>query len=76
MTGVQTCALPISPGWTRLDLAVRYGWKAAGTSWLWRAGVDNLADHRAWQMSPFQYEHAYLYPLAPRTWHTSIQLSL
>ena len=65
-----------TPGWTRLDLAVRYGWKAAGTSWLWRAGVDNLADHRAWQMSPFQYEHAYLYPLAPRTWHTSIQLSL
>lgn len=65
-----------APGWTRLDLGLRYGWKAAGSSWLWRAGVDNLAGHRAWQMTPYQYEHAYLYPLAPRTWHSSIQLGL
>jgi iron complex outermembrane receptor protein len=65
-----------APGWTRLDLGLRYGWKAAGSSWLWRAGVDNLAGHRAWQMTPYQYEHAYLYPLAPRTWHSSIKLSL
>ena len=65
-----------APGWSRLDLAMRYGWQAAGYSVLWRAGVDNLANHRAWQMTPYQYEHAYLYPLASRTWHTSIQLSL
>jgi iron complex outermembrane recepter protein len=65
-----------TPGWTRLDLAVRYGWKVAGYQWLWRAGVDNLADHRAWKEAPYQYDHAYLYPLAPRTWHSSIQLSL
>ncbi len=65
-----------APGWTRFDLSLRYGWKTAGYSWLWRAGVDNLTDHRAWQMTPYQYEHAYLYPLAPRTWHSSIQLSL
>ena len=65
-----------TPAWTRLDLAVRYQWQAAGYRWLWRAGVDNLTDHRAWQEAPYQFDHAYLYPLAPRTWHTSIQLSL
>ena len=65
-----------TPGWTRLDLAVRYLWKAAGYRWMARAGVDNLADRRAWQEAPYQYDHAYLYPLAPRTWHASLQLAL
>jgi iron complex outermembrane receptor protein len=65
-----------TPGWTRFDLAVRYKWQAGGYRWLWRAGVDNLADHRAWTEAPYQYDHAYLYPLAPRTLHASIQMSL
>ncbi|MBC7726145.1 MAG: TonB-dependent receptor [Microbacteriaceae bacterium] len=65
-----------TPGWTRLDLGLRYQWQAAGYRWLWRAGVDNLADHRAWKEAPYQYDHAYLYPLAPRTLHASIQMSL
>ena len=65
-----------TPGWTRLDLALRYQWQAAGYRWLWRAGVDNLADNRAWKEAPYQYGHAYLYPLAPRTLYASIQLSI
>ena len=64
-----------TPGWTRLDLAARYTQVLAGRTVVWRAGVDNLANQRAWKEAPYQYEHAYLYPLAPRTLHASVQLS-
>ncbi len=56
-----------TPGWTRIDLAVRHTQRLGATSVVWRAGVDNLADSRAWKESPYQFGHAYLYPLAPRT---------
>ena len=65
-----------TPGWTRLDLAARYTQKWAGQTLTWRAGVDNLANRRAWQEAPYQYDHAYLYPLAPRTIHAAVQLAL
>ena len=65
-----------TPGWTRLDLAARYTQKWAGQALIWRAGVDNLANRRAWQEAPYQFNHAYLYPLAPRTIHASVQLLL
>jgi len=42
----------------------------------WRVGVDNVTDHRAWRESPYQFDHAYLFPLAPRTWRTQLQLDL
>jgi iron complex outermembrane receptor protein len=65
-----------TPGWTKLDLGLRYSQKLAGAqSLVWRAGIDNLADRRAWKEAPYQYEHAYLYPLAPRTFHASVQAS-
>ena len=64
-----------TPGWTRLDLTARYTQALAGRTVVWRAGVDNLADQRAWKEAPYQYEHAYLYPLALRTLHASVQLS-
>ena len=65
-----------TPGWTRLDLAARYTQKWAGQTLILRAGVDNLANRRAWQEAPYQYDHAYLYPLAPRTIHASVQFAL
>ena len=65
-----------TPGWTRLDLSARYTHKLAGQTLIWRAGIDNLANRRAWQEAPYQFDHAYLYPLAPRTMHTSVQLAL
>jgi iron complex outermembrane recepter protein len=56
------------PSWTRLDLAARYTLQTAGnTRTTLRAGIDNVTNERAWRESPFQYGHAYLYPLAPRT---------
>jgi iron complex outermembrane receptor protein len=65
-----------TPGWTRLDLAARFTQKVAATTVVWRAGVDNLADTRAWKESPYQFGHAYLYPLQPRTFTVSAQVTL
>ena len=64
-----------TPGWTRVDIGVRYTQRLGAQTLVWRLGVDNLADHRAWQEAPFQFGHAYLYPLAPRTWHASVLAS-
>jgi iron complex outermembrane recepter protein len=64
-----------TPGWARMDLAARYTQQLGGKrSAVWRLGIDNLADTRAWKEVPFQYGHAYLYPLAPRTLHASLAL--
>ena len=64
------------PGYNRVDAAVRYENKWAAQLWTWRAGVDNLFDKRAWRESPYQFSHAYLYPLAPRTLRVSVQVDL
>ena len=65
-----------TPGWTRLDLGLRYRQPWGAQALVWRVGIDNLADHRAWKEAPYQYDHAYLYPLAPRTLHASVQVAL
>jgi iron complex outermembrane recepter protein len=64
------------PSWTTLGLSSRYAFEADGKQWVWRVGVDNLLDRRAWQESPTQYGHVYLYPLAGRTFRTSLQVAL
>jgi iron complex outermembrane receptor protein len=63
-------------GWTRIDLGLRYAQRLGTQRWVWRLGVDNVADERAWKESPFQYGHAYLYPLAPRTWRAALHVTL
>ena len=65
-----------TPGWTPLDLGACYSHKLGPRTLLWRVGVDNLTDHRAWKEAPYRYDHAYLYTLAPRTFHASVQVSL
>jgi iron complex outermembrane recepter protein len=66
-----------TPGWTRIDLALRYTQQLGAASMaVWRAGVDNLANQRAWKEAPYQFGHAYLYPLAPRVFHVSVALML
>jgi iron complex outermembrane recepter protein len=60
------------PGWARLDLGARWQQVIDSTTLTWRAGVDNVADRRAWKESPYQFGHAYLYPLEPRTWRVSV----
>ena len=64
------------PGWTRLDLGLRCSSSSAAARLIWRAGVDNVTDTRAWKESPYQFGHAYLFPLAPRTCALSLQADL
>lgn len=61
------------PSWTRLDVGARLVQRLQASTLTWRVGVDNLADRRAWKESPYQFGHAYLFPLAPRTWRASLQ---
>ncbi|MGY4828658.1 TonB-dependent siderophore receptor [Sphaerotilaceae bacterium SBD11-9] len=64
------------PGYGVADLSARYEQKLQEASLIWRAGVDNVFDRRAWRESPFQFDHVYLYPLAPRTFRLSVEMSL
>ncbi len=65
-----------TPGWTRLDLSARYATTVAGRTTTWRLGVDNATNQRAWKEAPYQFGHAYLYPLPARQWHASVQMAL
>lgn len=64
------------PGYARTDLGARYETRVGARNVVWRAGIDNLADRRAWRESPYQFGHAYLFPLAPRTLRLSVQADL
>ncbi len=64
------------PAWTRLDLGARYRQSVDSAVLTWRIGVDNVTDRRAWRESPYQFGHAYLFPMAPRTWRASVQADL
>ncbi|MBX3606507.1 MAG: TonB-dependent siderophore receptor [Piscinibacter sp.] len=55
------------PGYASLDMAAHYATRIAAHAVTWHLGIDNLADKRAWRESPYQFGHAYLYPLRPRT---------
>jgi iron complex outermembrane receptor protein len=61
------------PGWSRIDLGARWRQSLGATTLVWRVGLDNATDRRAWKESPYQFSHVYLYPLAPRTWRASVQ---
>ena len=60
-------------GWSRLDVGLRWRQQLGPAVLVWRLAVDNLTDRRAWKESPYQFGHAYLYPLAPRTVRASVQ---
>ena len=64
------------PGYSRVDVAARYQGKFDVTTVTWRAGIDNLFGTQAWRESPYQFSHAYLFPLAPRTLRASVQIDL
>jgi iron complex outermembrane receptor protein len=61
------------PGWSRIDLGARWRQNLGATTLVWRVGLDNAADRRAWKESPYQFSHVYLYPIAPRTLRASVQ---
>lgn len=64
------------PGVGRLDLGLRYEQQLGRRLLTWRAGVENATNERAWRESPYQFDHAYLFPLAPRTFALSVQAAL
>ena len=64
------------PGFARLDTGLRFVQSTQSTRLIWRAGVDNLLDRRAWRESPYQFSHAYLFPLAARTFRVSVEASM
>jgi iron complex outermembrane receptor protein len=64
------------PSYTRFDFGLRYAQTVGSTALVWRAGVENLFNERAWRESPFQFAHSYLFPLAPRTFTLSLQMNL
>jgi len=64
------------PSVTRFDLGGRIERRIGGATWTLRAGVDNVFDRRAWRESPYEFSHAYLFPLAPRTLRVSLQADL
>jgi iron complex outermembrane receptor protein len=64
------------PAWTVADAGLRYTQGVGNQTWVWRAAIDNLTNRRAWRESPWQFEHSYLYPLAPRTLRASLEVRL
>lgn len=63
------------PGWSRIDLGARWLQRVGDTAVTWRVALDNATDRRAWKESPYQFAHAYLYPLSPRTWRASADVA-
>jgi iron complex outermembrane receptor protein len=64
------------PAWTRIDAGAAWEQLRGRSVMTWRLGIDNLFDRRAWKESPYQFGHAYLYPLAARTVRLSVQVDL
>jgi iron complex outermembrane recepter protein len=64
------------PGYSRIDASMRFDSSLAGKTTLWRAGLDNVFNRRAWKESPLQFGHVYLFPLAPRTLRLSVDVAL
>lgn len=60
-------------GWARVDLGAKYLQRWNQGQLIWRAHLENAADRRAWKEAPYAFGHAYLFPLAPRTWRLSAQ---
>jgi len=62
--------------WTTANASVNWHLPLAGANARLRLAVDNLTDRRAWRESPYQFGHAYLMPLQPRTWRASITVDI
>jgi iron complex outermembrane recepter protein len=61
------------PAGYQFDTAVTYTHKAAGSTLMWRAGIDNLFDKRYWREAPTQYWGGiYLFAALPRTLRLSV----
>lgn len=64
------------PAWTRLDVGAKLEQRWSGGRLTWRASIDNATDRRAWKESPYEFGHAYLYPLTRRSARLSAEFEL
>jgi iron complex outermembrane recepter protein len=64
------------PGYAKGEVGARYELRLGRINLVWRAGIDNVTGRRAWRESPYQFSHAYLFPLAPRSLRLSLQAHL
>jgi iron complex outermembrane receptor protein len=62
------------PAWTRLDAGLALAQNFGSKDVVWRLGVTNLLDTKAWREAPSQFDHIYLIPMAARTFTASAQL--
>jgi iron complex outermembrane recepter protein len=62
------------PAWSRWDLGARYRSRMGGVSILWRLDLQNATNTRAWREAPYQFAHAYLFPMPARNLRASAQL--
>lgn len=62
------------PAWTKFDANAHRRQRIGDNTLIWQAGIDNLANTRAWKEAPYQFGHAYLFPLAPRTLRLSLAI--
>jgi iron complex outermembrane recepter protein len=77
----RRAALPdnsvLLPAWTRVDASLRWQISARGESRsALQLSVNNLFNRRYFQESPYQFNHSYLFPTAPRSLRLSWQTSL
>lgn len=61
------------PVWTRLDASLRYQTRIQNHPATWTLSVNNLLDRQYFKESPYQYDHIYLFPAAPRTLRLALE---
>jgi iron complex outermembrane recepter protein len=62
-------------GYMLVNTSARFQTQAGQERWTWRAGIDNLLNRQGWKESPYQFGHAYLFGLAPRTVRLSVEVT-
>jgi iron complex outermembrane receptor protein len=61
------------PSWTRVDASLRYQTRIQNHPVTWILAIDNLFDRQYFKESPYQYDHIYLFPAAPRTLRLALE---
>jgi iron complex outermembrane receptor protein len=71
---LPTGAADLPDAW-QWDASVQYRLRRSSSTWIWRAGIDNLTDRSYWREAPTAAWGAqYLFPAAPRTARAGLQL--
>ncbi len=61
------------PSWTRVDASLRYQTRIQNHPATWTLAIDNLFGREYFKESPFQYDHIYLFPAAPRSLRLALE---